>query len=38
MLQGMTPIVIYATVSSIVVLLGFTVWQRMRAIEVRSDR
>jgi UDP-GlcNAc:undecaprenyl-phosphate GlcNAc-1-phosphate transferase len=38
MLQGMTPIVIYATVISIVVLLGFTVWQRMRAIEVRSDR
>ncbi|WP_242058785.1 MraY family glycosyltransferase [Microcoleus sp. FACHB-SPT15] len=38
MLQDMTPIVIYATVISIVVLLGFTVWQRMRAIEVRSDR
>jgi UDP-GlcNAc:undecaprenyl-phosphate GlcNAc-1-phosphate transferase len=30
-LQGMTPMVIYSTMGSIVSLLGFTVWQRMRA-------
>lgn len=31
-LQGMTPLVIYVTMGSIVMLLGFTVWQRMRAV------
>jgi len=31
-LQGMTPMVIHVTMGSIVVLLAFTVWQRMRAI------
>jgi UDP-GlcNAc:undecaprenyl-phosphate GlcNAc-1-phosphate transferase len=30
-LQGMTLMVIYSTMGSIVSLLGFTVWQRMRA-------
>ncbi|HEY9669731.1 MAG TPA: MraY family glycosyltransferase [Coleofasciculaceae cyanobacterium] len=30
-LQGMTPMVTHITVGSIVILLGFTVWQRMRA-------
>ena len=31
-LQGMTPLVIYCTMGSIIMLLGFTVWQRMRVI------
>jgi len=31
-LQGMTPLVIHVTMASIIVLLGFTVWQRMRTI------
>jgi UDP-GlcNAc:undecaprenyl-phosphate GlcNAc-1-phosphate transferase len=31
-LQGMTPLVIHVTMASIIVLLGFTVWQRMRMI------
>jgi UDP-GlcNAc:undecaprenyl-phosphate GlcNAc-1-phosphate transferase len=31
-LQGMTPLVIYMTMGSIVMLLSFTVWQRMRAV------
>jgi UDP-GlcNAc:undecaprenyl-phosphate GlcNAc-1-phosphate transferase len=31
-LQGMTPMVIHVTMGSIVVLLAFTVWQRMRAV------
>ena len=31
-LQGMTPLVIYLTMGSIVMLLSFTVWQRMRAV------
>ncbi len=30
-LQGMTPTVIHTTMLGIVMLLGFTVWQRMRA-------
>jgi UDP-GlcNAc:undecaprenyl-phosphate/decaprenyl-phosphate GlcNAc-1-phosphate transferase len=34
-LQGMTPMVIHCTVISIVILLGFTVWQKMRAKEPR---
>jgi UDP-GlcNAc:undecaprenyl-phosphate GlcNAc-1-phosphate transferase len=34
-LQGMTPMVIHSTVISIVMLLGFTVWQKMRAKEPR---
>lgn len=31
-IQGMTPVVIHTTMLSIIILLGFTVWQRMRAI------
>ena len=34
-LQGMTPMVIHSTVVGIVMLLGFTVWQKMRAKEPR---
>lgn len=30
-LQGMAPLVIHATMISIIILLGFTVWQRIRA-------
>ncbi len=37
-LQGMTPVVIYATMGSIIIFLGFTVWQRMRAIQSRAHR
>jgi UDP-GlcNAc:undecaprenyl-phosphate GlcNAc-1-phosphate transferase len=37
-LQGMTPVVIYATMGSIIIFLGFTVWQRMRAIQPRAHR
>ena len=35
-LQGMTPIVIHATMASIVILLSFTVWQRMRNLASKS--
>lgn len=35
-LQGMTPIVIHATMASIVMLLSFTVWQRMRNVASKS--
>jgi UDP-GlcNAc:undecaprenyl-phosphate GlcNAc-1-phosphate transferase len=35
-LQGMTPIVIHATMASIVMLLSFTVWQRMRNLASKS--
>ena len=31
-MQGMTPAVMLATASSIIILLGFTVWQRIRAV------
>jgi UDP-GlcNAc:undecaprenyl-phosphate GlcNAc-1-phosphate transferase len=36
-LQGMTPVVMHVTVASIIILLGFTVWQRMRAIRSGAD-
>ncbi|HEY9831063.1 MAG TPA: MraY family glycosyltransferase [Stenomitos sp.] len=35
-LQGMTPLVIHATLASIVMLLSFTVWQRMRNVASKS--
>jgi len=35
-LQGMTPLVIHVTMGSIITLLGFTVWKRMRAIRTQS--
>lgn len=35
-LQGMNVVVIKATIASIIVFLGFTVWQRMRAIRTRE--
>ena len=35
-LQGMTPLVIHATMASIVMLLSFTVWQRMRNVASKS--
>jgi UDP-GlcNAc:undecaprenyl-phosphate/decaprenyl-phosphate GlcNAc-1-phosphate transferase len=35
-LQDMTPLVIHATMASIVMLLSFTVWQRMRNVASKS--
>ncbi len=32
-LQGMSPMVMHVTIGSIILLLGFTVWQRLRAIK-----
>ena len=31
-LQGMTPVAILVTISSIIIFLSFTVWQRIRAV------
>jgi UDP-GlcNAc:undecaprenyl-phosphate GlcNAc-1-phosphate transferase len=36
-LQGMTPLVIHVTMGSIITLLSFTVWKRMRAIKSQSN-
>mgnify|MGYP002785312290 CR=1 FL=1 len=35
-LQGMTPRVVQVTIISIIVLLGFTIWRRIRATRERS--
>ena len=35
-IQGMTPAVVHTTMIGIIVLLGFTVWQRMRAISTKK--